>query len=361
LPGFLRRAVARLLVFRKTARDSARRSGRLARRFSDLVFYRVPGECRRCPACESPQLRLLEPLPLREAIAGRTVGFMTGCRACGILFANPLPTDARVRRFYSPEGEWGAPRQDRDLKGDRRPSDRYLDRVFDAAAIGWGIRTPAPGMRVLDFGCGAGGFLDALQSFGWETWGLDPAVKTAFARHAELKDLTQRTTFDLILLNHVLEHVTRPVDVLKGLAACLREGAVMYISVPDLDRLPMHGDLKYCINSRAHVCAFTRDCLVGLLARANLEILALVDEQSELTSGSPIRIRLLARVGQPATVPNNPLGAAQEALRQYHAGHDLSERRYRRRLPVRLQAGLEDAARKTDRRRRKMMKREPLT
>ncbi len=46
------------------------------------------------------------------------------------------------------------------------------------AAIG------APGRRALDFGCGIGGWLDALAADGWETTGIEPGVSAATAMAA---------------------------------------------------------------------------------------------------------------------------------------------------------------------------------
>jgi len=357
IDAWFRPAVVLLLVCRKVARDAIKRTRRFGRRVVQLVRYRVPGECRRCPVCGSPQLRLLDPLSLREPVQGRQVGFIAGCHACGVVFTNPPPTAGTVRRFYSPEGAWGASRQEGGSKRDQKPSSRYLDVVFDPAVIGWSIQAPPSGARVLDFGCGAGGFLDVFQAFGWETWGVDPAVKTAFARHSELLELDGPATFDLVLLNHVLEHVSNPLEVLRQLAGCMRERAVVYVSVPDFDGLPIHGDLKYCINSRAHSFAFTRDCLVGLLARANLEVIALVDPRNELTSGSPVRIRVVARKGdRPVDLPRHPLRSARKALRHYHRRRVFTARHHWRWLPVRFRAALADAARKNDRRRRKALK-----
>ena len=49
-----------------------------------------------------------------------------------------------------------------------------------------GFRAPAPGSCVLDFGCGHGRWLNTFAEFGWTTFGIDPALKTAFTRHSEL-------------------------------------------------------------------------------------------------------------------------------------------------------------------------------
>ena len=54
------------------------------------------------------------------------------------------------------------------------------------------------GREVLDFGCGLGGMLDAFAALGWETYGIDPSTRAAFARHRELTALPTEPRFDLV-------------------------------------------------------------------------------------------------------------------------------------------------------------------
>jgi hypothetical protein len=99
--------------------------------------------------------------------------------------------------------------------------------------------------------------------------------------------------------------------------------------------------------------AYSTDCLGSLLARAGLAVVARVDEAATLTSGRPIRTRLLARKATgPVPLPPRPLRAAVQALTEY-AGREGSRSLFDRFAPVRLRAGLADAARREERRRRK--------
>jgi 2-polyprenyl-3-methyl-5-hydroxy-6-metoxy-1,4-benzoquinol methylase len=341
------------LLLRKFGRHTAMRWRRVRERLA-ILRYHVPGERTRCPACESRRIRLLEPLPVRGHILGRQVAFISGCAACGLVFVNPTPTASDLEHFYSPDGAWGAPRQDDPDTHDRKPSPRYLQVVFDPIRPQLDVDSPPPGARVLDFGCGAGGFLDALRERGWETFGVEPAIKTAFTRHTELADPPGTPTFDLVILNHVLEHVDNPLRVLESLARSMHPRGFVYISVPRLDALGEHGDLEYCISGRAHVMAFSRDCLAVLLAKAGLDLVAVVDPDSSLTSGRPVRLRVLAqKTDRPAVAPRHPLEAAVRALSAYERRHDGAKGRAGRWLPARIRAGLLDYSRKMERRQEK--------
>ena len=175
-------------------------------------FYSVPGERRRCPACYSRRIQLVDPLPLKKSKArrNRNTGFIAGCRACGILFANPMPTETELTDFYSLQGVYQQKKREialspaRDRLQPRRPDGHSTGEETRHARHSHGssgsrtertlmvlaqmqayvpVLAPLDGVCVLDFGCGKGKFLDPLQDRGWRTYGLEPSVKKAFRRH----------------------------------------------------------------------------------------------------------------------------------------------------------------------------------
>jgi hypothetical protein len=90
------------------------------------------------------------------------------------------------------------------------------------------------------------------------------------------------------------------------------------VSVPRLDRLPEHGDFKYCLHRRNHIVAFTEVCLRGLLARAGMGVVASMhDLDGRFSQGRPIRMRLLARKGEGATVDPDPAAALEPVIKSY--------------------------------------------
>jgi len=285
------------------------------------LVYRAPREAERCPACGSTHLEDLDVLQMR----GRRFGFVSLCDACGLVFSNPPPTEEALAQFYAPAGTWnethaadpGAPKKS-------RGGGRWLSQ-FDPIRNELSVASPPPGARVLDYGCGTGGDLDVLQERGWETFGIEPAVDQAFPRHRRLDVIPAEPTFDLVLLNHVLEHVTRPLALLSQLARACRVSGYLLVGVPRFDTLPIHRDYSYVINGRAHVTAYTRGCLLGLLARSGWDAVADTDQRGST------RLRVLARrVAEPPPVPDSPATEARAALRAYY--RDIGDRRTLHRL-----------------------------
>ena len=205
------------------------------------------------------------------------------------------------------------------------------------------MHAPPPGAKAIDFGCAEGKLLNSLQDAGWETYGIEPSTAVAFERHRRLDVPPADGSFDLAILHHVLEHMANPLDVLRQLAGSLREGAVLFISVPRFDRIAQHGDFRYCVNGVNHPVAFTEAALRSLLARAGFEIAARLDAPEldrALTKGQPLRLRLLARrTSAPPASAAAPLGPARHALAAYRRAHLPLPVRAAHVLPLRLRGG----------------------
>jgi SAM-dependent methyltransferase len=317
---------------------------RVARRISQRLIYRAPGERDDCPACGSLALRDFDVLPLRAA---RT-GFVSGCDDCGLVFSNPQPTAAELEAFYGTSGSWAGDRQHLDEQADHTNLGRSWARLFDAMRDRLDVAAPPAGARVLDFGCGEGTMLDALQSCGWETWGIETASDRAFARHGRLDAIPEAPTFDLVLALHVLEHVPSPLELLRQLAAACRIGGHILVAVPRLDTLPDHRDYRYVLNGRAHIMAYTRRCLEALLVRSGWEIVA---SPLDFARGRPLpqtmrRMRVLARrTDTPAGHTHVGADVARAAIAGYYAQEDARPFAVRAGL-IRLAARRADAGRR---------------
>jgi SAM-dependent methyltransferase len=313
--------------------------------------YTVPGERRTCPACGASEIEHLLPLPLHDRPAGPRVGFVTGCHRCGIVFANPMPSDDALARMYSPDGRWG--RTHADDQHEARPSSRYLARLLASALPAIDIVRPAPGSAVLDFGCGSGEILDALQDAGWTTYGIEPATRQAFARHHELTEIPSSAMFDLAIAHHVLEHVSDPLRILRAMFGCLKQDGLLFVSVPRLDTLALHRDYRYCINDRAHIVSYTTDAMATLMGMAGFEAIPLNPPAGEEAQGwrAVKRLVMLGRKGGPPTTDlSEPLRAAKDAFEAFSASGGSTPASRSPRTSVRAAAAIMNMARARDRR-----------
>jgi len=261
-----------------------------------------------CPACDAASVEAIDDwviAPGQKAMA---------CRACGILFTYPPPPPETLQRYYGSEGHWQSTHAAKRAKAQTKTKRgapallALLDRYFPATQ-------PRSGARVFDFGCGFGAWLNSFQDRGWITFGLEPSTDAAFIRHERLTSIPSDASFDLVIVWHVLEHLPRPLDTLRALAAALAPGGHVLVSVPRVDTLAVHGDLSYILQPRAHIVAYTEACLRGLMGACGLETVAALHELDDVFSkGAPLRLRLLARKGGASVVSPPPSAALTPVL-----------------------------------------------
>lgn len=94
--------------------------------------------------------------------------------------------------------------------------------------------------RVLEFGCGAGALMEKIRPMVSSIEGLE---RTASFRarlqgmgYAVHQDLSQtQGSYDVILMFHVLEHLSDAVESIRGCVDRLSPNGLLYIEVPNID------------------------------------------------------------------------------------------------------------------------------
>lgn len=197
-----------------------------------------------CPLCGSPSHPVLRDRPDYEyGHAIRLDYHRCDASGCGFVFAAPIPVEA-IPGFYSDYSTHAAPDARTPPGRVQRALARLLPPViardrerYDGAWI------PAdPSLRILDFGCGNGRLLKRLGMRGFkhlEGFDADPKARAAagaqgFEIHHDLDELSSSgRQFDVIVLNHVVEHLDRPVEVLQQLVSLLAADGVLYLRTPN--------------------------------------------------------------------------------------------------------------------------------
>lgn len=121
-----------------------------------------------------------------------------------------------------------------------------LPTVKDAALMDV-LRIPATtNGAILDIGCGSGALLLKLRKAGWETIGIEPDPNAAahltddlgFTVFSNIDDIkSSMKKFDLITLNHVLEHLPDPINTLQIISTFLAPNGRIVITTPNVESL----------------------------------------------------------------------------------------------------------------------------
>ena len=192
-----------------------------------------------------------------------------------------------------------------DLAQPMTRSEWLVQQVIRQAAL------PASG-RLLDIGCGNGAFLGAFSGImpDWTLAGteLSDAMRAIVERIPRVEALYTGALeeipghFDVISLVHVLEHISRPLELLAAVSKKLAPGGTVFVQVPDAARNPF--DLLIA----DHVSHFTRDTARALLESAGYSVFEA--EQSWVVK----EISMLATYGGVLT-PRDPLPDVRDASR----------------------------------------------
>lgn len=205
-----------------------------------------------CPACALGRAE-----PLRSYLGTHEIFrrlSLARCAGCGLVYAHPQPSESELAAYY--RSYWSG-----EVAVSLPSTRRYyltqaLSRVHYIRRVAGLEGTPA----VLDMGAGLGLFHDALGRLAamhaYTAVESDrdqlAALKSRLGELAAFRDLAEVPTdraFDLVVLAHVLEHATRPHELVAALAAKLRPGGLLFVEVPN-------GDYRYKTNFESHLLFF---------------------------------------------------------------------------------------------------------
>ena len=196
------------------------------------------------------------------------------CRGCGLMRTNPRPTPETIG-FYYPENY--GPYVITTVSPDNDSRSRALkDRARALLRLNLTALPSLPAGRMLEIGCASGAFLHVMARKGWHVQGIEFSETAANRSRAlgypvysgQLETAPDPgELFDLVVGWMVLEHLHKPVRVLKKVHAWTRPGAWLALSVPNAGscQLALFRDAWFPLQLPNHLFHFTRDSLASVL------------------------------------------------------------------------------------------------
>lgn len=140
----------------------------------------------------------------------------------------------------------------------------------------------APGSRLLDVGFGNGDYLRLASGLGWDVAGVDAdpvTVQNGQARALPVREggpeafLDQPSSFDAVTLNHTIEHVHDPRQLLQHVYELLKPGGFLYLETPNIDAFGHrdYGEYWRGIEAPRHLILFSIKALLELLHQTGFE------------------------------------------------------------------------------------------
>jgi len=142
---------------------------------------------------------------------------------------------------------------------------------------------------LLDVGCGNAQFMERMRSLGWNVCGVDPDPAAARRGRSQglqifvgtIADVPDTTRFDVITLNHVIEHVPDPIALLRGCLRRLRpRTGTLVITTPNIKSLGHRWFKKYWrgLEVPRHFVLLSPASLSECVARSGLRVRTLRTE-----------------------------------------------------------------------------------
>ena len=154
------------------------------------------------------------------------------CTSCGLVF---LSSFAHIKNnFYESSGMHD--QKQLNIETWRKEAENDDERRFQY------LKGNLYNKKLLDFGCGAGGFILKARALTLKNHGVEPeqGLKDYFTQHnlivyQSLNEIEVKIKegYDIITLFHVLEHLPDPKNILSKLKKLLTEGGQIIIEVPN--------------------------------------------------------------------------------------------------------------------------------
>jgi 2-polyprenyl-3-methyl-5-hydroxy-6-metoxy-1,4-benzoquinol methylase len=280
-----------------------------------------------CPLCEGSEIQPFDRRVFRSYPVQNVV-----CLSCGFVYQSPRMDEDDLAAFYEAEYR-------RTYQGREEPThkDLFVQEKRAASLVSF-LKEYLPTSFVpksfMDIGCSSGQLLEKANSaFGLQGVGIEPgeAYRSYAQRRglnvvARLEDLawTGDSTFSLVSMIHVLEHLPDPASYLQRLRQdYLSNDSLLLVEVPNLYA---HDSFEV-----AHLSAFSSHTLKEMLKKAGYDVLSV---QAHGNPRSKVLPLYLTAIAQPARNPIEPYLVQPEESAAFKRQLGMLRRRiYERLLP----------------------------
>ena len=246
-----------------------------------------------CPLCNSFEFALR--YTARDLIA-QTPGVysVVRCTACGLSRTQPRPLESCISNFYPTNyGPYAKTKLVDDEKKYRSKSSTWilvLKGVLKAMSRSLGINpqntlpiVETGPVKLLDYGCASGGYLNSLDRVKYQPIGVDFSVDalndakklglTVFCEPVAFSHF-EPGSFDIITAWMVLEHLYDPIGTLRKLRHWLAEDGFIMISVPDASALhrKIFRGLSYDDQVPTHLIHYDVRTIKGVMNKAGFSV-----------------------------------------------------------------------------------------
>ncbi len=239
-----------------------------------------------CPICNSTENNIIYKSIHRVYIKNKLTVWpsnLAACKKCGMIFANPQPTQRSLEFYYNSALRYGEVSED-----NIRAQLNFIHK-----------NTANTCKKLFDIGAFYGSFLNiARNEYGYSVYGIEPSkeeVQKAWANYKikliqgffnERFVISFDRRFDIVTISNTLEHISNPVEFLKMAAQITNINGFIYVDVPNTSLPNIRNVADFF--SFEHIMNYTETSLINLASKLKLKVTAV----EKGVQGHSIRILL---------------------------------------------------------------------
>lgn len=188
-----------------------------------------------CPVCKHPACKNL--MICKDHLVSEESFALVECMKCHLVFTNPRPAPDNLSKYYQSENYISHTSKANNLTNILYKIARYFTKRDKYQLIS---KYQKPG-KILDYGCGTGDLLKFFNNKNWQTKGIEPdpkarqiaADENSINVISDINALNKDEKFNVIMLWHVLEHISDLKKTARKLVRHLEDNGTMFIAVPN--------------------------------------------------------------------------------------------------------------------------------
>ncbi len=227
----------------------------------------------KCAICNSAETSLVFKTRDYDS-GGKTIFSVVKCNKCGLVYLNPQPDDRYLSQFYV-FNYYG--------------NQSFFHSIFlfiNNFIIGnraHSILKRKKG-KIIDIGCGDGDFLKFMKDKGWDAYGIEPSKSGFEIAKSKIKENVYNKPlgdikfmdkfFDAVTIEHVLEHVDNPKEMIKQVHRIMKDDGLLVISVPNIGSVQakIGRDKWFHLDIPRHIYHFSSETLTRFLESNGFEV-----------------------------------------------------------------------------------------
>jgi 2-polyprenyl-3-methyl-5-hydroxy-6-metoxy-1,4-benzoquinol methylase len=231
----------------------------------------------RCPICEGQTF--IPKFTCKDWTVSHETFALISCASCNLQITNPRPDDDQLGKYYLSTDYISHSNQSKSFTDKLYKLARYFTLKWKLSLVKEFSTNPKEKINLLDYGCGTGDFLKACYDDGLKLSGVEPSdiARTKAISQVGQKiyyDLSEVTSYNIITLWHVLEHIPDLTQTLECIINKLEKNGTIIIAVPNHLSFDAHHYKNHWAGYDVprHLWHFSQQNMKELLIKNNLTL-----------------------------------------------------------------------------------------